>query len=155
MKQTDEDADAIRLRFEAKIERIPFLTCWVWIGALDEDGYGRFCFKGANRKAHRIAYELYRGPIPCGLELDHLPHCRNRWCVHPWHTEAVTHRENVLRGEGITAQHAKKTHCIYLHELTEQNIYWRGRWRKCRQCRRERGHLHRKKKSYDQVVSIE
>src|SRR3546814_19356891 len=63
------------------------------------------------RQAHRISYELCVGPIPEGMELDHL--CRVRRCVNPAHMEPVTHRENVLRGEAGLAravQQRAKTH---------------------------------------------
>lgn len=53
-------------------------------------------------RAHRVAYELEREPIPPGLEPDHL--CKNRACVRPDHLELVTHRENVLRGDGFYAK---------------------------------------------------
>ncbi len=70
--------------------------CWIWTGYIDSWGYGRFWVKARNTQlAYRIAYELVRGPIPYGLELDHL--CRNKACVNPDHLEAVTHSVNMLR----------------------------------------------------------
>ena len=128
-------------RFEAKVERIPFLTCWVWMGALSGRGgdYGRLRVGQRMRPAHQVAYELYRGPIPLGLELDHLPYCRNHWCVNPWHTEAVTHRENVLRGTSPPAMQAKITHCPQGHRYTPENTYvWKkNNQRRCRSCNRQ------------------
>ncbi len=74
--------------------------CWVWNGRLNDDGYGVLDLswrRGGpkSRSAHRLAYELFVGPIPDGLEIDHL--CAVRRCVNPAHLEAVTHAENVRR----------------------------------------------------------
>lgn len=77
-------------------------TCWEWTGAKDQHGYGRFGVRRKNRRAHVVAWMLEHGPIPDGLELDHL--CRNRGCVRPDHMELVTHRENLMRGDTIIAR---------------------------------------------------
>ena len=69
--------------------------CWQWTASRDRDGYGRFLV-GKNLHAHRLAYETLVGPIPDGLESDHL--CRNRPCVCPAHIEPVTHAVNKQRG---------------------------------------------------------
>lgn len=116
-------------RLWAKIEKTE--TCWNWIGYLSPKGYGRFNVNGKNKYAYRVTYEWIKGPIPDGLELDHL--CRNRACVNPDHLEPVTHKENQSRGI-----HATKTHCKWGHEFTEKNTYMRKRgknWtRVCRIC---------------------
>lgn len=107
--------------------------CWVWTAAKSTGGYGRVYWQGRLLQAHRVAYELEREPIPEGLEIDHL--CRNRACVNPQHMEPVTTRTNLLRGEGVAAMKARRTHCDHGHELTPENVYlWHGaRW--CRTCR--------------------
>lgn len=70
--------------------------CWEWTGRV-EDGYGRVPTSGSRYvRAHRAAYEIWTGPIPKELEIDHV--CRNRRCFNPDHLEAVTHKENVRRG---------------------------------------------------------
>lgn len=73
--------------------------CWTWQGHLDQGGYGRLTMDGGHRalkrRAHRCMYELLVGPIPDGLQLDHL--CSNPSCVNPTHLEPVTNRENTIR----------------------------------------------------------
>ena len=77
--------------------------CWNWRGRAMPDGYG-MC---GNLSRAPCRHELFVGPIPVGLDLDHL--CRNRLCVRPDHLEPVTNIEtNILRGEGVTAQNARK-----------------------------------------------
>ncbi len=86
----------------------------LWIGGLSSDGYGSFYLKGKKISAHRMAWELANGPIPDGLELDHL--CSVRACLRLSDLELVTHHENVLRGQGWAAKHARSTHCPRGHE---------------------------------------
>jgi len=110
--------------------------CWVWTNATEE-GYGRIRVGGAGSKrtpAHRAMYEIVVGPIPDGLQLDHL--CRNRACINPDHLDPVTLVENVLRGDGITATQARRTHCKRGHEYDA--VRSDGKGRICTTCRRER-----------------
>jgi len=88
------------------------------------------------RIAHRVIYEALRGPIPPGMNIDHL--CRNKACVNPWHLEAVTQRVNVMRGTSPWAVNAKKTHCANGHSFDAANIYaYRGK-RFCKACMQAR-----------------
>lgn len=95
--------------------------CWIWMAATDAGGYGRFWGNGRLMRAHRFAWEQKHGPIPPGLQIDHL--CRVRNCVNPGHMEVVTRRDNILRGVGFSALEAKQTHCKRGHEFTPENLY--------------------------------
>ncbi len=122
-------------RFCPKVRVSPF-GCWQWLAGQNGIGYGTFRCGDKLKLAHRASYEHFVGPIPNGLEIDHL--CRNRACVNPAHMEVVTHRENTLRGATVTAANARKTHCNRGHRFTEANTYkYGGRpGRYCRACRR-------------------
>lgn len=113
--------------------------CWVWTGhrvGRSDQHYGSIKVNGRQRRVHRVAYELLVGPIPDGMELDHL--CRNHRCVNPAHLQPVSRRENIMRGVGVGAVHAKKTHCPAGHGYTEKNTrVYRGH-RYCRECDRIR-----------------
>lgn len=107
----------------------PMSGCWLWEAGLNPKGYGWF----RGRLAHRVLYELVRGPIPKDLVLDHL--CRLHCCVNPDHLEAVTHKVNIMRGEGIAPKRAAQTHCIHGHPFDTKNTYYRKDKPQLRQCR--------------------
>jgi hypothetical protein len=102
--------------------------CIIWTKQLDACGYGRQQKDGKAQAAHRVAYEEAIGPIPEGLELDHL--CRNRACVNPEHLEPVTHAEDNRRAA------AARTTCRQGHPWDEENTYVWNNIRYCRACNR-------------------
>ncbi len=108
--------------------------CIIWNGpSITTHGitYGRL--KGKKLiLAHRVAYEKTHGKIPDRLVIDHL--CRNGLCVNPDHLEAVSNKENILRGKGAPAQNARKTCCYKGHKFTEENTRIRNGRRICRIC---------------------
>lgn len=112
-----------------QIQPEPMSGCWLWSGTCAQ-GYGKLYVPKArvSLQAHRITYELLVGRVPEGLVLDHL--CRVTACVNPDHLEPVTNRENILRGTGWSARHARATHCVEGHEFTHLK---NGR-RRCRLC---------------------
>ena len=126
LEQTKTEA-----RFWAKVDKQE--GCWLWTGATSH-GYGQLKVGKGLMYAHRYAYELLVGPIPEGLTLDHL--CRNHPCVKPEHLEPVSGRENTLRGEGLTARHARANHCMRGHPYDLSNTYTTADGsRGCRKCK--------------------
>jgi len=133
-------------RFEAKIDRTDE-GCWIWTGATTSSGphgYGRFTTDRVDGVqqfvvAHRFAYEMWVGPIPDGMTLDHI--CSVTRCVNPAHLRPMTLRDNILIGSGPAAINASKTTCIRGHDLSEALVQRRpngGTFRQCRACRRVR-----------------
>lgn len=127
-------------RFWARVDKDGPGGCWLWTGHRTSGGYGGVALSGRSLRAHRVAYELLVGPIPEGLQLDHL--CRVRLCVNPDHLEPVTQTENVRRGFGVGGINYRKTHCPQGHPLSGENLIYRTAGtghlgRTCRICRAE------------------
>lgn len=132
---TRQNLRRIENRFWYQVERTD--GCWKWLGSKTPEGYGKIQWSAKTTVgAHRLAYVLLKGPIPNGFTIDHL--CRNPSCVNPDHLEAVTLRENILRGTGPTANQARQTHCLRGHEFTPHNTAMQGNRRRCLECRRIR-----------------
>jgi hypothetical protein len=123
-------------RFWLKV--YPRGDCWEWRGAR-RVGYGAFAFDGRVGMAHRYAYIQAKGPIPTGLQLDHL--CRHPWCVRPSHLEAVTGKQNSRRGWGRNHRLMRSGLCCHGHPQNATNVYMRKDrpgHKMCRACVRER-----------------
>lgn len=117
--------------FWAKAKRT---NCIVWQGAQNSKGYGCFGVNGRSQLAHRLAWEDANGPIPDGMEIDHL--CRNRACITVEHLELVTSRENTRRARCLSVgDWCSRGHFI----ATERDLYFRKRngGTECRSCRSE------------------
>jgi len=136
--------NALPENFWDKVSMEPNSGCWLWTGATTGRSrggtnleYGQFTRPNANKLggakmqlAHRHAYEKLIGPIPEGLQVDHL--CKVTTCVNPNHLEPVTGLENRRR--------RMPTHCRQGHEFTQENTYiYASGARSCRACNRING----------------
>lgn len=121
--------------------------CWLWTGRKNPRGYAQIVIVKHQRSAHRVSYETFVGPIPEGLEIDHL--CRVRHCVNPEHLEAVTSRENKRRAVAATGLIAGKRAggmqlgetCSKGHVVDGDNVAERRGLLCCLACRREQNRL--------------
>lgn len=131
---------------DTRIQVGPGTGCWLWMAAVNQQGYGIV----GGRMAHRVLYASVVGAIPADLQLDHLCHtsdpacaggpaCRHRRCVNPAHLEPVTPRMNALRSNSFAGVNAAKTHCKRGHAFDQRNTYVKPTgWRGCRTCHADR-----------------
>lgn len=115
--------------FWSKVEKTE--TCWFWRNDTDCHGYGQFHIDGKKMSAHQVSWMLLNGPIPAGLEMDHI--CRNKGCVRPDHLRAVTHQQNIR-------YRVCSMICKRGHPLEDPNLYYYKHYgkpvRRCLACMR-------------------
>lgn len=130
--------DLLPLNMSRKV-RVSETGCWEWTSYKQNLGYAQMSLDGRTIYAHRRSFELLIGPIPDGLEIDHL--CRVRHCVNPEHMEPVTHRENCDRRPQNQATHCKRGHAF----TPENTRYGANGRRNCRECQhiRDKGRSHK------------
>jgi hypothetical protein len=134
----------LETRLWSRIKRQGARDCWPWLGTLTRWGYGKIEINGKTRHVHRVVYELLVGPIPDGMDIDHLchgpdcepgPHCPHRSCENPAHMEPVTTGENVRRGFSLSSVNREKTHCPRGHPYSAENTRLNSRGQRvCRTC---------------------
>ena len=98
---TEASRVALRAYLDERITPEPNTGCWLWLGELNEKGYGRVIIGGTRRPTHRVMWLLERGDIPVGLVTDHRV-CAQRSCCNPAHLEMVTSNMNGLRAARAT-----------------------------------------------------
>lgn len=126
--------------------------CWQWTASVDGKGYGNLRIAYKLVKVHRLVWEALRGPIPLGLELDHL--CRNKGCCNPAHLEPVTRSENMRRSDvGLRnkTRGAAVTHCPAGHAYDDSNTIYSSHGRHCRECGRKRAREYQRTKRNGKV----
>jgi hypothetical protein len=140
----------------------PNSGCWLWLGALFNDGYGAMTANGKCRRAHRISYQEFVGPIPDGLHLLHS--CDVPTCINPDHLRPGTPKDN--KGDQISRNRhrgwsfvrsvnpPRLLFCKRGHDLSEPNIYWsKDGGRHCRQCTMTRAEQQRARKRAERVAA--
>lgn len=147
MKRRNRTTLPLIERFMAKVMPEPNTGCWFWMGAICKStGYGVIGISDRKTNvAHRVSHELFKGPIPHKLVIDHL--CRVRCCVNPEHLEAVPQSINGKRGALSFDNYMRRwTHCRRGHEYNDLNTlmvmnYKTGKYgRQCRICHKQMKH---------------
>ena len=130
---------------QQQVDTLLTKPCREYDGRLNHDGYARVRKDGRQVMLHRWAWEQVNGPIPEGMEIDHL--CRNRACSEVTHLEVVTHEENVRRSR-VGQYLAERTACKSGHPYTPGNTRRDSKGaRVCRECARTAAREHYRRKA--------
>lgn len=130
--------DSYRARIRAKTvenER----GCWIWQGHKNGFGYAQMFYRGRRWMVHRLAYTLWKGPIPEGHQVCHS--CDTPSCANPDHLWTGSNLSNQL--DSIRKRrhaNAAKTHCPYGHEYAVDGAIRADGRRECLRCAKERVH---------------
>ena len=129
------------------IEIIPWSGCWLWLGPTNR-GYGSLWYSWIKSLAHRVSWELFRGPIPDGLYVLHK--CDIKCCVNPDHLYVGTQADNIQDTMNSPnympiGANAGKQFCRHGHEFTPENTYQFNGHRQCRTCKKLWARLDRAK----------
>lgn len=138
-------------RFNSKWERQG--DCLIWTNSLDRDGYGTFFFRGANRRAHRVAWYIANGEIPDDMVINHV--CRNRACVNHQHLGLTTKSENVMRDSVAPAYiNSQKTTCPAGHPY-DKTVTWSGKTQRiCSICRNAKANERKKRRQREGKTTL-
>ena len=83
----------IKERLENNTVLDPETSCLIWQLAKSRNGYGVIKYEGKKQKAHRLAYEIFVGPLQPGSVVHHT--CSTRACVNPEHLQQISAQNNV------------------------------------------------------------
>lgn len=149
------DRKTLERRFWRKVHFEPNSGCWLYSGGENGHGYCSIKLPHCGRRiyVHRLSYEMHKGAIPAGLEIDHR--CRVRCCVNPDHLEAVTVTENRRRIPDGLRGARKKSHCKQGHPYAGENLYLTPRgYQVCRTCQRRSDKRFKARKAETRCLNV-